>query len=137
MKYEYYYTDDVARKMDEIRQNNNKLENIGLIIPAVVLGVASLVLFLFGINLLMAAISIIMAILFLAANVRMGKKRGTGLAIIAIVTSVLSVVLFFGSWALIMTNFDNLAPMIEEEFENNPNIEFNYNNNYWDTDDTL
>lgn len=129
MNYEYYYTDDIAKKMEEMKRSNNKPDNYGLVIPAVVLGIASLVMFLFGINLIMSVVSVIMAIIYLVTNGSNKNKTGIGLAITAIATSVLSVVLFFGSWMLIMSNINNLAPMLQEEFD------VEYDDNFDDFDD--
>lgn len=74
---------------------------IGMAVASLVLGVLSLIFFLIGLNLVGAIVSIILGIIFIAT--RRGKA-GKRLAVIGIITSIISIVLFFASMSYMLTN---------------------------------
>ncbi|MBR4708477.1 MAG: hypothetical protein IKP29_10520 [Pseudobutyrivibrio sp.] len=74
---------------------------IGMAVASLVLGVLSLIFFLAGLNLIGAIVSIILGIIFIATK---RGKAGKNLAVIGIITSIISIVLFFGSIAYLLTN---------------------------------
>jgi ABC-type Fe3+-siderophore transport system permease subunit len=74
---------------------------IGMAVASLVLGLLSLVFFLVGLNLVGAIISIILGIIFIATRRGQAGKR---LAVIGIITSIISIVLFFGSMSYMLSN---------------------------------
>ncbi len=74
---------------------------IGMAVASLVLGVLSLIFFLAGLNLIGAIVSIILGIIFIATK---RGKAGKNLAVIGIITSIISIVLFFGSITYLLTN---------------------------------
>lgn len=86
-------------------------ERIGMAVFSFVLGLLSLIFFITGINIIGAIISIILGIIFLASRKR---KRGKGLAIAAIVTSVLGIFLCIISWIFIFGNADNIINLYND-----------------------
>ena len=85
-------------------------ETYGMAIASLVLGLISITLFLFGINILFSIIGLVLGIIFLCAR----KTKGNGLAIAGIITSILSIVLFIGSWYFIFANIDNIANLEDD-----------------------
>lgn len=133
MNEQYYYTDDIEREIKYSRDNRNaRPDNFGLAIASMILGIISLVFFLFGLNFFTAIVSIILGIIFLVSNARAGKIKGRGMAITGIITSVLSITFFIGSIVFIMGNAEHIVEMFESELESNPGFyqefEYNYNN---------
>ena len=127
MNEEYYYSENFNENNTNFRQEQNlRPQNYGLLVPAFVLGLASLVFFLFGLNLITAIVAIVLSVMFLAANAGTGNKKGRGMAIIALVSSVLSIIMFIGSWALIVRNLDNLDDMFSD-YLGNPELYYEYN----------
>lgn len=139
MNEEYYFTEDIDRELRSPQRNENaRPEGYGLAIASMILGIFSLVFFLFGINFLTAIAGTILGIIFLVTSIRTRSSKGRAMAITGIVTSVLSIALFIGSIAYIMHNSDNIIRMFESEFLFNPGLqdEFNFEYNFdYDIDD--
>ncbi len=138
MNEEYYFTEDIDRELRSPQRNNNsRPDNYGLAIASMILGIISLVFFLFGLNFFTAIVSIILAIIFLASNARSASHKGRGMAITGIVTSVLSMAFFIGSIAFVMQNADNIMDMFQSEIEFGPgeNNEFYFEYNFDGLDD--
>ncbi|SEA30894.1 protein of unknown function [Pseudobutyrivibrio sp. ACV-2] len=139
MNEEYYFTEDIDKELRRPQMNENaRPENYGLAIASMILGIFSLVFFLFGINFLTAIAGTILGIIFLVTSMQTHSSKGRGMAITGIITSVLSIALFIGSIAYIMHNSDNIVRMFESEFLFNPGIqdEFNFEYNFdYDIDD--
>ena len=74
---------------------------IGMAVASLVLGLLSLIFFLVGLNLVGAIISIILGIIFIATRRGQAGKR---LAVIGIITSIISIVLFLGSMSYMLSN---------------------------------
>ena len=74
---------------------------IGMAVASLVLGVLSLIFFLAGLNLIGAIVSIILGIIFIATK---RGKAGKNLAVIGIITSIISIVMFFGSISYLLAN---------------------------------
>ncbi len=122
MNEEYIFAEDIDEEAAAIRRNQNaRPENYGLVIVACIMGVISLVFFLFGINIFSSIVAIVLACIYLATS---NSSKGRGLAITAIVTSVLSIVLCIGSWMLVFTNIDNLESLVDDiilyQYEDTP-----------------
>ncbi len=102
MNEEYIFAEDIDQEEASIRHNKNaRPQNYGLVITALIFGIISLVFFLFGLNIISAIVSVILAIIYLATC---HSKKGIGMAVTAIVCSVLSVVLTICSWTIVFTN---------------------------------
>ena len=130
MEYDYYYTDDIEREMKNLQNGNGRPANVGLAIAALIMGIISVVFFLFVLNIITAIIAIIMAIVFLVGS-RRGDK-GRSMAVAGIITSVLSIVLCVGSYALVIQNADNIGRMMQKELQNNNSIFRSYENDIED-----
>ncbi|SDB23086.1 protein of unknown function [Pseudobutyrivibrio sp. YE44] len=130
----YYYQGPVYQQTDD----SNQPINYGLAVTALVLGLLSLVFFLFGLNIITSIVSIVLGIIFLTSNAGRPNKKGRGLAIVGIVTSILSIVLFAISWVLIISNVNNVVNMFDE-YMDDPNLyyqyEYNYGEDYEDLDE--
>jgi len=79
----------------------------GLAVTAMVLGVVSLVFFLFVFNIFTGISAIILSIVYLAVH---KGKDGKIMAVVGLITAVLSLVLFFASVGLILGNIDHIRP---------------------------
>ena len=86
----------------------------GLAVTAMVLGIVSLVCFLFFFNILTGISAIILSIVYLAVH---KGKDGKIMATIGLVTAVLSIVLFFGSLMIILGNIEHVRPASIELME--------------------
>lgn len=117
MGYDYYYTDDVEREIKNLESGNRRPGNYGLAVASLIMGIVSVVFFLFLLNIISAVVAIIFGIIFLSTS-RSGDK-GRGLAVAGIITSILSVVLCIGSYVIIFQNADNISRMLENELRNN------------------
>ncbi|MCR4830274.1 MAG: DUF4190 domain-containing protein [Pseudobutyrivibrio sp.] len=109
-----YSNVQLERKAAYRRPVNNKPEDretIGIAIGSFVLGVLSLVFFLIGINFISAIISIVLGIIYLVSS---KEKRGKGLAITGIVTSILGMVLCIAAWAFIFSNAANIRVLTND-----------------------
>ncbi|MBR5636867.1 MAG: DUF4190 domain-containing protein, partial [Pseudobutyrivibrio sp.] len=111
-----------------LENKNGRPNNYGLAIASLIMGIVSLVFFLFILNIFTAVAAIIMGLLFLGGTARGCKGRGMALA--GVITSILSIVLCIGSYVLIFQNADNISNMMEDELRKSP--EFNYEFNYGD-----
>jgi hypothetical protein len=123
MSYNYYYTDDVEREIKNLENGNSRPSNYGLAIASLIIGIVSLVFFLFLLNIVSAIIAIILGFVFIGGT-KAGQK-GRGLAKAGIITSILSIVLCIGSYVLIFQNAGNITKMMENEFKSN-NSQFHY-----------
>ena len=132
MSYNYYYTDDVEREIKNLENGNSRPSNYGLAIASLIMGIVSLVFFLFLLNIVSAIVAIIFGIIFLI-NTNSGAK-GRGLAVAGIITSLLSIVLCIGSYVLIFQNADNISKMFENELQNNNSPFYYYEDNGDDSD---
>ena len=128
MGYDYYYTDDVEREIKNMQNGNGGSANYGLAMASLVMGIVSLVFFLFLLNIISAILAIIFGIIFLGTS-RKGEK-GRALAVAGIITSVLSIVFCIGSYMIVFQNADNVTEMMENELRNS-NPQFHY---YQETD---
>ena len=72
-----------------MQEATRKKEGIGLAVASMVLGIISLVLFCIFLNVILAVLAVVFALVHLIS----GKKRGRGMAVTGIVTSVASIVL--------------------------------------------
>ena len=137
MGYDYYYTDDVEREIKNLENRNGHPGNYGLAIASLIMGIASLVFFLFLLNVMSAIIAIIFCIIFLSTT-RSGEK-GRGLALAGIITSILSIVLCIGSYVIIFQNAANISRMFENELQNDnsPFYYYEYNGDYDSLEDLL
>jgi len=81
---------------------------IGMAVASLVLGLLSLIFFLVGLNLVGAIISIILGIIFIATRRGQAGKR---LAVIGIITSIISIVLFFGSMSYMLSNSKGISAL--------------------------
>ena len=88
----------------------------GLAITALVLGLVSLMLFLFVFNILTGGIAIVLAIIYLATH---EGKDGKVMATIGLISAVLSIALLIISWILISSNARGLLPIYKEMLVNN------------------
>ena len=83
---------------------------LGTAIASMVLGIIAFVFFLFGLNIPLAILSIILGITFLAKR----TKEGRGFAIAGICTAILSIVLFISSWVYIFSNINNILVLEDD-----------------------
>lgn len=90
----------------EVRRRPGK----GIAIASFVLGVFSMVFFLFGFNLITGLLALILGIFYLLNK---GQEL-RGFAIAGIVTTAISVALFTGSWIHIMGNTKHILTMEQE-----------------------
>ena len=120
---DYYYTDDVEREINNLGNDNRRPSHYGLAVVSLVLGLVSLVFFLFLLNIITGIAAIVFGITFLVGT-RKGDK-GRGFAKIGIITSILSIVLCIGSYIMIFQNADNISRMLENELKNNDS-QFHY-----------
>ena len=123
MGYDYYYTDDVEREIKNMESGNGRPANYGIAVASLVMGIVSLVFFLFLLNIVTAIIAIVFGIIFLGSS-NSGEK-GRGCAAAGIAASILSIVLCIGSYIIIFQNSDNISNMMENELRNN-NSQFHY-----------
>ena len=128
MGYDYYYTDDVEREIKNMENDNSRPANYGLAVASLVMGIVSLVFFLFILNIISAIVAIIFGIIFLGSTTR--GQKGRSCAAAGIVTAVLSVVLCIGSYVIIFQNGDNITKMMENELRGKDS-QFHY---YYDDD---
>ncbi len=147
MNEEYYFSEDFEKDLRTSSPAGKvRPDNYGLAVVSMVLGIISLVFFLFGLNFISAIVSIILAIIFLASNAGNGIKAGKGMAIAGIVTSGLSIALFIGCIIFVTRNATNIIHMFESEFMTNPDYYEFYEDEFdldfpedydFDVDDTL
>ena len=86
----------------------------GLASTALVLGLVSLVFFLFTSKILKGVTAIILAIVYLVTH---KGKDGKAMAIIGLISGMLSIMLLIASWTLVYANAGNMVPVYEEILE--------------------
>lgn len=117
--YEDYMFEEEEKKQKQqqepvFNQVSQSNQSTAMAVVSFVLGSASMVLFLSGFAMIGAIIAIILGIIYIATT---KGKAGKSFAIAGIVTGILCIGLFIGSWVLIVSNVDNTYDAMKEMYE--------------------